>query len=164
MNNSYQRNHFRSLIRELSGEVVGFDHPIMSTLQHLSSTDLERKNIMEKSPDVTAEKLSEIYHYDFAGGKRTRYRLDWHQLRWIARQAYLTEEYLADINKSLNIWNLKLTSHLDFLVVDNLDPIDGLRKLSGREIGKLLRLDRERYEHESDDNALYGDEVYGDEQ
>lgn len=101
---------------------------------------------MARPPKETAEILYNLYYGQFDHGNMFAYRLDWHQLGFISAKSEFTEEYLEACNKVLNSVNLKLTVHLDSLVVDKLDPLFYVRDLKTRAMNKFVRM----FENKSD--------------
>ena len=81
-----------------------------------------------RTAKITSRILTRVFYSQFGYCMHCAYRLEWHDLRLLSCQQQLTQEYLDEINEELRTWNLKLTTHLDFLVVDKIDPTKGLRR------------------------------------
>ena len=81
-----------------------------------------------RTAKITSRILTRVFYSQFGYCTHCAYRLEWIDLRLLSCQQQLTQEYLDEVNKELRTWNLKLTSYLDFLVVDKIDSIKGLRR------------------------------------
>ena len=81
-----------------------------------------------RTPKITSRILTRVFYSQFGYCMHCAYRLEWHDLRLLACQQQLTQDYLDEVNNELRAWNLELIYYLDFLVVDKIDPTKGIRQ------------------------------------
>lgn len=82
----------------------------------------------------TALFLEHCFYRCFGYRTGCAYRLEWIDLKQIAGLHNIANDYLDAINKELKLRNLILTVYNDILIVDKLDHLVGIRKLSSRPV------------------------------
>jgi hypothetical protein len=110
---------------------------------------------MARTAVETANTLSFMYDESFGGEDMEMFRIGWAELRSLAGVPKLTDEYLADINRSLteDNYNYALVPFNDFLVVAAQGDFSSVRQIPPRLLEQNL-LDDEELEVDDEDDEV----------
>lgn len=87
---------------------------------------------MNHEAKEAAKLLSYLSTCNFGYEQIVGYRLDWHHLRQLSNEYKIDSTFIDEINRHLYSENLFLSNQSDFLVVDKIDRLYGIRKLTKR--------------------------------
>ena len=115
---------------------------------------------MERTAEETASILISIYDESFANESYNHFRIGWPELRSIAGVARLTDEYLWEINQTLNESSYFLIPFDNFLLVALESDVSHVRAVPPRIVEDYLPGDEddddfELDEDDDDDNLGY---------
>jgi len=114
---------------------------------------------MARTAVKTANTLSLMYDESFDGEVMEMFRLGWPELRSLAGVPKLTEEYLADINRTLAESHYALIPLDDYLVVAMQGDFSHARKIPSRLLEQYLPEEEDiHYVEEGDDELEDEDE------
>lgn len=120
---------------------------------------------MARTAQETANTLISIYDESFANDSYNQFRIDWPELRSIAGVSKLTEEYLGEINQTLNEGSYVLIPLDNFLVVALEQDFSHVRSVTPRIVEQYLPGDDDddELEFDDDDDDDDDDELMDDE-
>lgn len=113
---------------------------------------------MARTAVETANLLSMMYNESFGGEDMEMFRIGWPELRGLAGIPKLTDEYLADINRTFMETDYTLVSFNDFLVVAMQDDFNCARKVPPRLLEQNLP-DEDELVIDEDGNVSEDEEI-----